>query len=541
MKKHLLSLTTMIVFLVGGVSAQTFEWGTATWNIQDGAIYESVDDLNTEGIVLTYPNPANFALTFLNILAVDYNLYVDDDPEPVKASASAQAGTAVKFDYNYVEGHRYKIETTGAHLAQANLATYTTDTLTIDKTTYTISFIVKGPELVKTIEVEGTMALTIVDQNNQLTYSLIDTNDVAQALDIEDLSQAQIYGLNVNGSYNPYFSDYYDGWRDADGEYTIWSGGYNTYAGHNAYPAVYCVKLTPKADSVYYYFYDYWKEYDPEADESTGGTGMQSRNRAPETSYNKILWNWDNGDGTTTTYERLYRTDEGKDYMASFAIIANKKMVRINATLHFVSQDDYAAYLNKQNSRVYNGVIASGIAMRGQEGTPLAKSEADQTVSIGSPNEDGLVDIIFSGFALPMFGTPTGEMTIPASVTKNADGSISYEASNVPLTIYNGQIAMNYTLSLSGTQESEEATPVIKLSVMQAAAITAVFAETSELANSFLDSHYAILTGISTVSSSSEKQGATYGLDGTRLTAPRKGINIQRQVDGTIRKVLMNR
>jgi hypothetical protein len=33
--------------------------------------------------------------------------------------------------------------------------------------------------------------------------------------------------------------------------------------------------------------------------------------------------------------------DEGKDYKASFAVIANKKIVIINATLHFVSQEDY--------------------------------------------------------------------------------------------------------------------------------------------------------------------------------------------------------
>ena len=49
--KHLF---TFIVALAAAVcaTAQTFTWGTAQWNIQDGQVYESIDDLNLEGIVL---------------------------------------------------------------------------------------------------------------------------------------------------------------------------------------------------------------------------------------------------------------------------------------------------------------------------------------------------------------------------------------------------------------------------------------------------------------------------------------------------------
>ena len=540
MRKHLLALTTSLLFLVGGARAQSFEWGTATWNIQDGTVYEGVEELKADGIVLTYPNPTNYVLTFFNVLVVDYNLYVDDSEEPIKAGATAQGSTAVNFDYDFVEGHRYKIETTGAHLVMINIATQSADTLTADETSYSISFEVKGPELVKTIEVEGTMALTIVDQNTQLTYSLVDTQEIVQLLGIDDISQAQIYGLNVNGSYNPYFSDYYDGWRDADGEYTTWNGGYNAPAGHNAYPAVYCVKISQQADSVFYYFYDYWKVYNPDDPDSTDGSGMQIRKKIPETSYHSILWDWDNGDGTTTTYQRFYRTDEGKDYKASFAILANKRMVRINATLHFVSQEAYAEYINAQNSHVYNGVISSGIAMMADPGTPILKTEDEQTVIIGTPNDEGQADITFSGFVIPMLGTPTGELTIPATVTKNADGSTSYEANNVVVTIYRGTMAMNYLASLIGTQESDEATPIIQLTLSQATLITAVFGETSALASAALDNYYATMTGISTVQNREVKE-AIYSLDGMQLTVPRKGINIQRQADGTMRKVLINR
>ena len=188
MRKHLLTLTTALLFMVGAASAQSFEWGTATWNIQDGTVYDGIDQLNAEGIVLTYPNPTDYTLTMLNMVAVDYNLYVDDATEPIKASASARGNTVVRFDYDYVEGHSYKIETTGALLAQVNLATFSADTLSTDNTSYTISFVVKGPELVKTIEVEGTMALTIVDQNTQLTYSALDTQEITQALGIDDIS-----------------------------------------------------------------------------------------------------------------------------------------------------------------------------------------------------------------------------------------------------------------------------------------------------------------------------------------------------------------
>ena len=222
MKKTLLTLAVAFTTLLSA-NAQTWEWGTATWNIEDGRVYENLDDLNLEGIVLTYPNPANYTLTFFNMLAVSYDLYIDNATEPVQAFASARGTGAapefvnVVFNYEWAEGHSYKIVTTGAAVAQANLATYTTDTLSLSSDSYTVSFSIKGKELVKTIEVEGTMALTITDQYNPLTYSLIDVNSITAALGIDDISQATIYGLNLNGSYNADFIGLYDGWRDPDG------------------------------------------------------------------------------------------------------------------------------------------------------------------------------------------------------------------------------------------------------------------------------------------------------------------------------------
>lgn len=345
--KKIYFLLLLIATSFSTANAQTFEWGTATWNIPDGKEFENIDEFNVDGVVLTYPNPANYTLTFLNAIGVSYDLYVDDATEPLKETASAQSSAAVSFGYPFVEGHKYKIVTTGAALVFANLATYKTDTLSLNSDSYTLSFEIKGPELVKTIDVDAKMSLAITNQEAEKTVSLIDVNEVLSALGVGSIAEANIYGLKLNGAYVTYEwygPDYFDGWRDADGEYTSYNGGWNRLDGHNAYPAVYCIKINQACDSITYFFYDYWKEYDPNAGTEIGGGGVITpvKHRAPETSYNSVIWDWvDEGDGTTYQYTRMYRCNEGQDYKASFAIVANKKMVKINATLHFVSQEDY--------------------------------------------------------------------------------------------------------------------------------------------------------------------------------------------------------
>lgn len=353
MKKLLLTLLVALATTFQANAQVNWEWGTPTWSIADGTVFESIDDLNLQGIHLVYPNPTNYTLTFFNILAVHFDVYMDDATEALPGASSAQMSTDIVIEYPFVEGHKYRLVTTSTVLAQANLATFSTDTLSISNESYSISFSIKGPELVKTIDVEGTMALTITSQDYDLTYSLLDVEDIKQALGISDISEATVYGLNGNGSYNSHYIDPFDGWRDADGEYTVWGGGAGggvyELLGHNPYPAVYSIKISQNADSIYYYFYDYWTEYDPNAADSIGGGTIQTApRRAPETHYHNMVWDWDNGDGTITQYTRRWRCDEGSDYKAGFAIIANKKMVRINATLHFVSQEEYAALMNPQ-------------------------------------------------------------------------------------------------------------------------------------------------------------------------------------------------
>ena len=314
-----------------------FEWGTATWNTEDGVVYDDLAAFEAAGLTLSYPNPTGFALSFLNVLAVEFDLYIDDAETPEKASSSAQGNTEVVISYPFVEGHSYKIVTTGAVLAQANLATYTTDTLTTDATSYEISFTINGPELVKTIEVENWMSLAITNQEYTKTVSKVDPSEICAALGINDISEADMHALRPNGAYCDYMS-YFDWWRDADGDFTTYNSGYNSVFGHNAYPAVYSIKVNEAADSVTYYFYDYWKEIVEGEGNTSGGSTLT---RAPQTVYSNDTVQWDNGDGTFTPYRRSYRVEEGKDYVSEVMYVANRKSVILRATLHFVSVEEW--------------------------------------------------------------------------------------------------------------------------------------------------------------------------------------------------------
>lgn len=374
MKKFLLLIISVIAL---NVNAQTFEWGTAEWNVQDGWVFNDQADFDNTGLILTFPNPAGYNLTFLNIVAVNADVFVDDSTEPKEASASAQMGTAARFSFPFVEGHKYKVVTKENLLVQANLATYTTDTLSRNFDSYTISFEIQGPELVNTINVEATMSLAITDQNDPITASEIDVEGIKKDLGISDIAEATIYGLEqTTGQYVPfeyYGPGYFDGWKDNDGDYTNWNGGWNRFAGHNAYPAVYCVKINEAADSITYFFYDYWRDYNPDEDTEIGGSGITpTKRRVPETSYNSVVWDWDNGDGTTTKYVRNYRCNEGQDYKASFVITANKKYVQINATMHFVSIEDY---LNSINSLTDDNVRVTSTEVFSLSGARIAQPQ----------------------------------------------------------------------------------------------------------------------------------------------------------------------
>lgn len=377
MKKILLSLMVALA-TVFSANAQTveFEWGTASWNIEDGKVYEDIEDFNALVPTITYTNPASYFITMLQPFVVDYDLYIDDSTEPIHTASSAKRMTTeVPLGYPFQEGHKYKVVTTSAALAQVNLATYTTDTLSTNSDSYTISFTIKGPELVKTIEVEANMSLSITDQNVDLTSSDINTSEICSLLGISDMSEAHVYGLNTDGSYSPYdvCMGILDGWRDADGGMTGYNGGHYSILGHNDYLPVYCIKLMDTFDQIQYFYYDAWAEYDPEQPDSISGGGIVAgaQKRAPVTANQKIVWDWvDEETGEVYKYSRTYRCEEGKDYKVSYVIIANKKLVRINATLHFLSQEAYAlpvASVAKDNDAVSAIYDASGVRQGGMK------------------------------------------------------------------------------------------------------------------------------------------------------------------------------
>ena len=319
------------------VDSSVFVWGTATWNTENNVVYNGIAEFEAASLTLSYPNPTGYALNFLNVVLVEFDLYVDGAETPIKASSSAQASSDVAISYPFVEGHDYQIVVTKAQLAQANLATYTTDTLSTNEDRYEISFSIIGPELQKTIEVEAWMSLAITNQEYTKTVSEIDPAEICAALGISDISEAEMHALRPNGSYCDYMS-YFDWWRDADGDFTPYNAGYNSVFGHNAYPAVYRIAVNEAADSVSYYFYDYWKVIDPEEGSTSGGSTLT---RAPQTVYSNDTVNWDNGDGTFTQYRRSYRVEEGKDYVSEVMYVANMKSVVLRATLHFVSEDEW--------------------------------------------------------------------------------------------------------------------------------------------------------------------------------------------------------
>lgn len=537
MKKTLLSLITVLVSFISANAQETvqFYFGPATWNIEDGRVFKNIEELNAEGVVLTYEYPEeDYVITPLQPVTLDYDLYVDGAEEPIAKTATAtRTTTRIVFDDEYLEGHSYKIVTHGVILAQINLGAMpiTVDTLVTDDKSYSISFSIEGPQLVKTIDVEATMSLYITDQEWTPTVSAIDTKSICEALEINNIDECNVYGLNGNGSYNTNYGPYgYDGWRDADGEYTNWGGGWDAGHGRNAYPAVYSIKLNETCDTIQYYFYDYWKEYVPEdTTTQTGGGAIitQVKHRAPQTNYQSMIWDWTNEDGSITQYDRKWRCEEGKDYKASFAFVANKKIVIVNATMHFISIEDYIKYVL---NTTYDGHIAMSTAMMSAPAISIAQSDETQSVTFSETGEEGTVKISFPGFTFPMPPFPTGAFDVIADVTHNADGSETYEA-DFSITINGMSI---YKGVLYGTKEAD-ATPVIIITLQNATMNTCVFAATAEEAKAALAE---ALTSIKSTNADTDAAPvATYNVNGIRQ-ANAKGVNIVKFSDGSVKKIM---
>ncbi len=354
MRKFLLTFVAAVIVSVTTQAQVTFQWGSAEWNIENGRTYENINEFLADLPILTYENPAEYTFTMFTILAISYDVYVDNATEAIQAYSSARQGTAIALSYDFIEGHNYRIEVQEAILAIVNIVTYTADTVSTNNDKYSISFRINGPEIVNEYNYEASMSLAIFDQEAELTYSELDLASICTDLGINDITEAQLIGLNTNGSYNKAFTspdygyDFFDGWRDADGEYTVWGGGagggaYNLVGGHNPYPAVYCIKFNETCDTIKYYFYDYWIVYDPEEPgeipATGGGVKRHAPLKAPETHYNSVIIDREDSDGTTKQYRRNFRVDPGSDYKANFILKTEEKAVLIHATMHFVSSE----------------------------------------------------------------------------------------------------------------------------------------------------------------------------------------------------------
>ena len=96
------------------------------------------------------------------------------------------------------------------------------------------------------------------------------------------------------------------------------------------------------------------------------------------------------------------------------------------------------------------------------------QATGEQKVTIAATG-DGKADITYSGFTMPVTGAEIPEFTVEGViVTENEDGTISYalpEDAEAEVIIDRGTGVVKYAVTLEGTQESADATPVLKLTL----------------------------------------------------------------------------
>lgn len=96
------------------------------------------------------------------------------------------------------------------------------------------------------------------------------------------------------------------------------------------------------------------------------------------------------------------------------------------------------------------------------------QATGEQKVTIAATG-DGKADITYSGFTMPVTGAEIPEFTVEGViVTENEDGTISYalpEDAEAEVIIDRGTFVVKYAVTLEGTQESADATPVLKLTL----------------------------------------------------------------------------
>lgn len=143
-----------------------------------------------------------------------------------------------------------------------------------------------------------------------------------------------------------------------------------------------------------------------------------------------------------------------------------------------------------QPASTYEGKIATGTSMPDDPYTMVQSNVAEQTVTVTDAEEEGKVNITFSGYTFPLPPIATGEFTVVADKTVNSDGSVDYNNEGFTLSMQMGQMSVNYSGTLAGTQASADATPTIVVTLKNATTETSVFAATEEEATALLAEQY---------------------------------------------------
>ena len=269
---------------------------------------------------------------------------------------------------------------------------------------YTINVTFEAPEIVEVTDISDKVIQASIEYDyaepSYVEKTVVLTDEqvatICEELGIASLDEATPYAYNPTTKEVVYVYKAFDGWRDANGDFAMWTGT-------AAVPA--CVKYS---DGKTYYCYNLQGMKDQEI---------------------KCYW----------------------------AISKDEKavLVEINFIYSGAPQGtDYAGIINQTQSHPQAGV--------------LGETTSEQTVTV-TQNEDGTVNITFSGFDLPMAALGSfGEFTIEnVAVTTNDDGSISYAAEGFQVST-GGQMPAPYNGTLEGTQASTDATPVFHLTLQNA-------------------------------------------------------------------------
>lgn len=143
-----------------------------------------------------------------------------------------------------------------------------------------------------------------------------------------------------------------------------------------------------------------------------------------------------------------------------------KLLIKVNVT-----EDNNSHWLSFKNVKFEKNATFAGIieqTVTHPTAGVMGTSVSEQTVKIAEAGE-GLVDITFSGFTMPMPPTEIPEFTISNVVAETAaDGSITYTAGNFQVAVPMGAMSVPYNGTLEGVQASAEATPLFKLVLQNA-------------------------------------------------------------------------